>query len=83
MKKNEITDLKTKTVDELRRQLLDLREEVAKMHTDRTLKKLTSTSLVKNKKKDIARVLTFLSMKQAIENVQSKVEEKVEEVKNG
>jgi len=63
MKKNDIADLKSKTVDELTRMLLDLREEVEKLKKEDLLKKTKNSNLVKMKKKDLARVITFLSMK--------------------
>ena len=63
MKKNDIADLKSKTVDELTRMLLDLREGVEKLKKEDLLKKTKNSNLVKMKKKDLARVITFLSMK--------------------
>lgn len=66
MKKNEIIDLKSKTIDELKRMVLDLREEVGKSAMEKTLGKIKNTNFAKNKRKDIARVLTILSMKKNI-----------------
>lgn len=67
MKKNEIADLKAKTVDELRRRLLDLREEIEKMSVEKSRGILKNTNGVRNKRKDIARVLTILGMKKESE----------------
>lgn len=67
MKRNEINGLKTKSVDELRRILLDLRENQLKLAVEKSLKKVKDTNAAKRTKRDIARVLTFLSMKMAIE----------------
>ena len=81
MKRNDIVDLKTKTVDELTRMLVDLREEVLKTKTEAVLGRAKNTNLVKGKRKDIARVLTFLSMKSmivetnAVQNGQTKEEQ--------
>lgn len=64
MKKNDIRNLKMNTADELKRLLLDLSNEIDKLKTDRFLGKIKNTNIIKNKKKDIARILTFLSMKE-------------------
>lgn len=63
MKKNELLDLKTKSVDEMKRMLLDLQDEIGKAKIARALNKEKNTNLVKNKKKQIARIMTFMSMK--------------------
>ena len=65
MKKNELADLKGKTVDELKRLLLDTREELGKLKIDLSLQKSKNVNQVRNKRKDIARILTILSMKAA------------------
>ena len=67
MKKNELADLKGKTIDELRRLLLDAREELGKLKIDMSLGKSKNLNQTRNKRKDIARILTILSMKQSIE----------------
>lgn len=65
MKKNELTDLKGKTIDELKRLLLDAREELGKLKIDMSLGKNKNLNQTRNKRKDIARILTILSMKQS------------------
>jgi len=64
MKKNELTDLKGKTIDELARLLLDAREELGKLKIDMSLGKSKNPNQTRNKRKDIARILTILSMKE-------------------
>ncbi len=64
MKKNDVTDLRSKTVDELSRILLDLGSEVEKNKTQEALGKAKNSNAARSKKKDVARVMTFLSMKQ-------------------
>lgn len=66
MKRNDIQDLKTKTEEELRRTLSDIRDKVGALSIDKSLGKLKNTNEIKNKKKDIARILTFLSMKREV-----------------
>ena len=64
MKKNELNDLKTKTVDELKRALLDSREALIKATNEASLGKSKNMNAKKSIKKDIARILTFLSIKE-------------------
>jgi ribosomal protein L29 len=63
MKRNEIIDLRSKTHDELMRIAEDLRVEIDKQKTEEVLGKLKNLNLVRSKRKDLARVLTFLHMK--------------------
>ena len=65
MKRNDLNDLRTKTVDELKKMLADLREEVAKVSIEELKAKGKNVNLARIKKKDIARVLTILHMKAA------------------
>ena len=65
MKKNELADLKGKTIDELGRLLLDAREELGKLKVDMALGKSKKLNQARSKRKDIARILTILSMKQS------------------
>ena len=64
MKKNELADLKGKTIDELARLLLDARDELGKLKIDMFLGKSKNLNQARNKRKDIARILTILSMKE-------------------
>lgn len=79
MKKNDILELRTKTHEELSRMLMDLRLEAQKMHIEVATGKARNSNASKNKKKDIARVLTFLSMKEAV--AKQEVTKEVEPVK--
>lgn len=63
MKKNELADLKGKTFEELTRFLLDAKEELSKIKIDMSLGKNKNVSQLRNKRKDIARIMTILSMK--------------------
>jgi ribosomal protein L29 len=63
MKKNDIVDMRSKTVDELNRIVADLRSDVDKNRTDEALRKMKNTNLVRSKRKDLARALTFLHIK--------------------
>lgn len=63
MKKTQKAELKVKTTDELVKELRDLRSEVTKLSIDMTNGKVENTNSVYRKKKDIARILTFLGQK--------------------
>jgi len=80
MKKTELDDLKTKTIDELKRMLLDSREALIKATHEASVSEVKNTNTVKNIKKNIARILTFLSMK--IADAES-ISENKEVVQNG
>ncbi len=85
MKRNDREDLKTKTIDELKRILRDLEDEIVKLKVDQSLKKLSTkggsapggknTNEIKNKKKYIARALTFLSMKMSAQILEDQKKE--------
>lgn len=67
MKKDQKKELRTKTADELVKELRDLRLEVAKLSIDMKTGKIEDTNKLYKKKKDIARVMTFLSEKPKVE----------------
>ncbi len=72
MKKNQIQELKSKTVEELRRQLIDSREELGKIKMDYLLGRGKNTNEVRAKQKNVARILTFLTQKGFTSNDMSK-----------
>ncbi len=63
MKKEQKKELRAKTADELIKELRDLRAEVSKLSIDMKTGKVEDTNKLYRKKKDIARVLTYLSEK--------------------
>lgn len=63
MKKNDRVDLRSKTKDELIKQLRDLRAEAARLSLDMTTGKVANTADLYNKKKMIARILTYIGQK--------------------
>ncbi len=79
MKIQQKKELRTKTVDELIHELRGMRSEVSKLALDMKTGKAENTNALYIKKKDIARVLTYLSEKQGTEV--KKVEEKKEVAK--
>ncbi len=63
MKTQQKKELRTKTVDELIHELRGMRAEVSKLALDMKTGKAENMNALYRKKKDIARVLTFLSEK--------------------
>ncbi len=63
MKIQQKKELRSKTADELIKELRDLRNSVAKLSVDMKTGKLENKNAVYKAKKDIARVLTYLSEK--------------------
>lgn len=74
MKANEKKELRSKTVDELIKELKDLKAEVAKMSIDMRTGKIEDLNKLYRKKKDIARVMTYLSIKRKTEVKEDKVQ---------
>lgn len=66
MKKEQKKELRAKTVEELIKELRDLRMEVAKMKIEMKTGKIENTNALYRKKKDFARVLTYLSEKKEV-----------------
>lgn len=78
MKKNDRIELRSKTKDELIKQLRDLRSESVKLSMEMTTGKVVNTAELYNKKKMIARILTYLGQKSTVTEVTAdKKEEKV------
>ncbi|EKD85648.1 MAG: hypothetical protein ACD_37C00665G0004 [uncultured bacterium] len=71
MKKKDLLEIKTKTKDELRRMIIDIKSEIGKLNIEQSLKKLKNTNAIKSKKRDIAALLTVLSMKEFLEKQDS------------
>lgn len=69
MKKEQKKELRAKTADELVKELRDLRAEVSKLAIDMKTGKAEDTNKLYRKRKDIARVLTYLSQKPKINEV--------------
>lgn len=64
MKKKELGEIKNKNKGQLQKMVSDLRKELSNMHIESSMGKIKNLHQIKNKKKDIARVLTVLSFKQ-------------------
>jgi ribosomal protein L29 len=60
-----LTDLRDKPDDELRQQLTDTRDELFRLQLGSHTNQVTSTALLTNKRRDIARILTVLNGRKA------------------
>lgn len=80
MKSNQLKELHTKTVDELTRELRDLKAEIVKQENEWVHGKLKNTNLIRGIRKDVARVMTVLHTK-GMEPVVEKVVEVEKKVK--
>lgn len=69
MKATEKKELMVKTIDELLKDLRDLKAEIAKTSIEMTSGKIKNTNVIKDKKKLVARILTYLSQKKEAEAV--------------
>ncbi len=61
MKKREIQDL---AVAELRHKEAEMREEIFRLRMKRATSSLDNTMLIRNRRKELARIVTFLRQKQ-------------------
>lgn len=61
MRKREIQDL---AVEELRNKEAEMREEIFRLRMKRTTSSLDNTMLIRNRRKELARIVTFLHQKQ-------------------
>ena len=64
MKSQDIKELHNKTTDELIKSIEDLKNDVAQLSIDHAVGKVKNVNESRQKKKDIARVLTILSEKE-------------------
>jgi len=60
MKKSELRDL---VAEELRHKETELRDEIFRLRMKRSASSLDNRMLIRNRKKDLARVLTYLRQK--------------------
>lgn len=77
MKKNELNQVKGLSLNELREKAKSLRDEIANLILDKSIKKLKDLKMISKKRKDLAQVLTILRQKQLLTELELKVEEKI------
>lgn len=79
MKKNELTEIKNLTIDQLVKKAVGLKKDIAGLVLDKNMRKLKDLKSVSKKKKDLARVLTFARQKQLLGEIEAKVKDIVKE----
>ncbi len=63
MKKKELNELKAKSIAELTRKLTELQKEKVNTQLELKMGKLKNVHLIKQKRKEIAKIKTILSLK--------------------
>jgi len=66
-----ISDLKKKTVKDLEKEVLILRQEIGKLKIEMNVSQQKDTNILFKKKKQLARVLTILSEKRELEAIKN------------
>lgn len=66
MKRGEIKQLRGKSLEELRKMLMETKEELGKLRMEKSSQKLKKIHALKIKRKDIARMLTIIREKEFI-----------------
>lgn len=75
MKTNDLNDLKKKTIRELNQKLKDLNKEKLEVAIESKMGKVKNVHSGKMLKKDIAKVMTIIKLKQIAENAKPKIKE--------
>ena len=76
MKKNEFVIIKGLSLKELKDKAHALKKEIAELTMDKNMKKLKNLKSIDKKRKEVAQILTVLEQKQALADLEPKVEEK-------
>jgi len=66
MKKNELTQIKTLDIKELKEKAKALKIEIGKLTMEKNMKKLKDLKTISKKRKDLAQVLTVIRQKQLL-----------------
>lgn len=79
MDRKAITELHDKSIKELKKQELTLREEIARLRLEKKAGQLKNVHQLKEKRHDLARVLTIIKEKELQEEIAEKLAVKTEE----
>ena len=71
-----IKELRIKSADDLRREILDKKKELEKLRFDLAIKKIKNYNKIKETKKDIAKILTVMSEKKFLAESKENINEK-------
>lgn len=67
MKKNDLVEIKKIDIKTLKERAKKIKEELSGLVIDKNMNKLTNLKAIKNKRKDMAQILTVLNQKQLVE----------------
>lgn len=72
MKKNDLTQIKGLDLKELSIKAKALKDEIANLIMDKSMKKLKGIKMISKKRKDLAQILTIFRQKQMLEELGAK-----------
>lgn len=72
MKKNDLAEIKKIDEKALKERAKKLEQEIVDLHFDKGMGKMTNPKQIKNKRRDLAQMLTVLKQKQLIEQLEVK-----------
>lgn len=76
MKKKELSQLRTKSIDELAKTAAQLNEEIAQLSLEVKVGKHKNVRTIKNKRRELAQVLTVLREKELLSETEMEEAEK-------
>ncbi|MFH0937594.1 MAG: 50S ribosomal protein L29 [Candidatus Daviesbacteria bacterium] len=76
MKRNNLAEIKKMDIKTLGEKVRDTRKELANLVLDKSVSKLTHPKVIKNKRKDMAQILTVLRQKLTIKELEEEANAK-------
>jgi ribosomal protein L29 len=71
MKKQDFADIKKMDVKDLSQRVTAIRKELQTLTLDKNIGKLTDRKVITKKRRDLAQILTVLSQKQMLKNLET------------
>lgn len=72
MKKNEFAEIKKMDIKAVAQKVKKMKSEIAGLVIDKNMNKMTNLKLIKNKRRDIAQILTVLKQKNLLKEMEEK-----------
>lgn len=76
MKKNELAEIKKMDTKAIKEKVLASEKEVAKLIMEKNMGKLSNVKTIKQKRRDIAQILTVLRQKELVKNLEERTSKK-------
>lgn len=67
MKRNDLAEIKKLKTEQLQEKTAKIKEEISTLVLDKSMNKLSNIKQIKNKRKDLAQILTILRQKQLLQ----------------